>query len=144
MSEEEWEYVYEDEEDEEESPKKKKQSPRVASTAPAKRRKTRSTTAPTPTEFVQTLKPADIGQEPPKNPPVSVSSDDADGSEFVNIAGKILHVKVGDPIMAAEPQEIIEAEIEKVEEKINKLVIDNNLDCYVLVTHYAVDISVVK
>lgn len=55
--------------------------------------------------------------------------------------GKMLHIKVGVPSWN---NQLVETEVNKVEEKIVKLLEENNIDCLVLVTHYGVDVKLIE
>ena len=70
--------------------------------------------------------------------PVKVSENKT--QRLYSVDGKLLHVKVGDAGMDIDT---LQAEIEKVEEQMIDLIENNNLDCLVLVTHYAVNINII-
>lgn len=59
-----------------------------------------------------------------------------------SIEKKFIHVKVGDEAMSKDA-DLLQSEIDKVDEAITGLVESNNIDCLVLVTHYAVDIDII-
>jgi hypothetical protein len=59
-----------------------------------------------------------------------------------SLNGKMLHIKVGDP--SWRDMDMLDGEITKVEEQVIGLLESNNIDCAVLVTHWAVEVKVVE
>ena len=61
-----------------------------------------------------------------------------DISKINALDGKFIHVKVGTENNPAESEDI-----EEIEKKITDIVKDNNIKCLVLVTHHAVNITII-
>ena len=59
-----------------------------------------------------------------------------------NLDGKFIHVKVGDP--SWQDMNLLQFEMDKVESKIKDLFEENDIDCTVFVTHWAVDMKLIE
>ncbi len=57
----------------------------------------------------------------------------------MSIEGKFLHVKVGNKDRPAD-----EPDLKDIEEKLDKLLKDNNINAAVFVTHHAVEIGIIE
>jgi hypothetical protein len=60
-------------------------------------------------------------------------------TKVFDIEGKFLHIKVG-----TENSPAIDEQIEEINNKMVKLLTDNNIKCAVLVTHHAVEIKKIE
>lgn len=59
--------------------------------------------------------------------------------KFKDLEGKFLLVKVGTP---EEPAN--DSQIQKIQEKLEKLFEDNNINCLAFVTHHAIDMKIIE
>ena len=58
---------------------------------------------------------------------------------FKDLEGKLIHIKVGDAHSPANDDDI-----EKIQNKMQKIVDEEDIKCRVLVTHHAVEIKIVE
>lgn len=78
-------------------------------------------------------------------PPVKTKTKDiveAVKHKIHDLDGKMLHVKVGD--ISWTDMSMLQSEIDKVQDQIQALVEENDINCAVFVTHWAVEVKVVE
>ncbi len=59
-----------------------------------------------------------------------------------NLDGKFIHIRVGDP--SWNDMNMLQTEMDKVEAKVKDLFEENEIDCTVFVTHWAVDMKLIE
>lgn len=84
-----------------------------------------------------------LGPELPESEQTETNESSISSINTHELDGKLIHIKVGDSSFVEKNHELSN-EIQKVENSIVDLIEQNSLNCYVFVTHYAVDINVIE
>lgn len=67
-----------------------------------------------------------------------------DASRFASLNGRLLHIKVGDEEMQKRfSYDQLTSHVKDIEDRVEKLVSENEVDCLVLVTPYYVDVELI-